>query len=344
MDDYTQTNNPRSLHAAEKIHKFPAWVAEEPVDTNDLVKKASAAFADTERRLLPIHTRGATFRSAVDLFANFNSYSMGVCERVKSAAVTFDLMDDLQPYLPAEEQEKSAAFEDTKYALDYIHGDRHVQALPISTPGMTYDSSRELTKMASNGQVHFLQLRAAAQDIVKAANTFEVDIPELIGMLGTERLPDLEKAANILENRGAMVSRDPSVDKAYKDLATQARAGADPEELMVKIASVDANSGMRYRYNPRGIAVLPSSVVYSGPPISLLEKAANAYAVTGDTEIPMEAFLAIPQEDLITQLSKEAGELVIDARSGGGMKMTDCLEKIASSDRKLVIQLAVKHG
>jgi hypothetical protein len=193
--DYTTDPNPRYLYVAELHHPFPEWVANAPVPSADqFTKKASAAFADPSRRLLPIADKVSTFHSVINLLADVTNFPDTAFDRVKEACDFFGISKDVAPYaeLFADRLEKSASSNAAavKFAIDEeINGETY-KLLPLSDAMDIEDAGFSLAKMASDNRIHFVHLVNAARRIVKAADDHNVTdkLPELILRVGSERL------------------------------------------------------------------------------------------------------------------------------------------------------------
>lgn len=315
--DYTTTNNPRFLYFAELHRPFPDWAANVPLPTAESFEKcAAAAFADPERRLLPIRDKVCTFHSAIDLFANVADYSPAVFERVKSACEFFGISDDVAPYADVfadsfEKQASEASLPAGRFAIDQeINGTRY-QLLPLNDAQDVRDSAHELAKMASESRIHFLTLFPAAQQIVKAAEELGVDgVPAMINRMGMERCSDMDKAASYIVGREKFAkSADAVTVKAeYEAIMAEAKDGTiTPWMCMQKIAALDDAVGIRCRYNEASPVMNPAEIVFNGPLVSEVEKAARHNVAIKDILIPLSVVRSIDINEASFKLSKTAG-------------------------------------
>jgi hypothetical protein len=317
MQDYTTLNNPRYLYFAELHRPFPNWVANTPTPNwEDFEKCASAAFADPDRRLLPIRDKVSTFHSAVDLFANVADYSSDVFERVKSACEFFKIQDDVAPYADvfADSLEKSASemvAPTGRFAIDQEIGGTHYRLLPLNDAQDVRDAAHELAKMASESRIHFLSLVPAAQQVVKAAAEFDVsDVLPMINRLGLERCADIDKAEINLQGREKFAkSLDQVVVKEeYASIITEAKSGSiTPWACMQKIAALDDAVGIRCRYNESSPVMNPSEIVFSGPLVREVEKAARLNVAIKDVLVPLSVVRGVSTDEATFKLSKSAG-------------------------------------
>ncbi len=315
--DYTTLNNPRFLYFAEMHRPFPDWAANAPLPNAESFEKcASAAFADPERRLLPIRDKVCTFHSALDLFANAADYSEEVFSRIKSACEFFQIEDDVAPYADVfadsfEKQASEASAPSGRYAIDQeINGTRY-QLLPLNDAQDVRDSAHELAKMASESRIHFLTLLPAAQEVVKAAEELGVEgVPALINRMGMERCADMDKAASYIMGREKFAKNADTVTvKAeYESIIADAKSGEiTPWLCMQKIAALDDAVGIRCRYNEASPVMNPAEIVFGGPLVSEVEKAARHNVAIKDVLVPLSVVRSINSDEASFKLSKTAG-------------------------------------
>jgi hypothetical protein len=315
--DYTTLNNPKFLYFAELHRPFPDWAANAPLPTAESFEKcAAAAFADPARRLLPVRDKVCTFHSAIDLFANVSNYSTDTFERVKAACAHFQIEEDVAPYASIfadsfEKQASDYAIPTGRFAIDQEINDTRYQLLPLNDAQDVRDSAHELAKMASESRIHFLSLVPAAQQIVKAAEELNVhDVPPLIDRMGLERCADLEKAARYIQGREKFAKQaDTVAAKAeYEEIITEAKAGTiTPWLCMQKIAALDDALGIRCRYNEASPVMNPSEIVFSGPLVREVEKAARCNVAIKDVLVPLSVVRSINFDEASFKLSKTAG-------------------------------------
>lgn len=314
--DYTTSNNPRFLYFAEMHLPVPAWVSKEPMPTASAFEKcAAAAFADQTRRLLPIRDKLSAFHSALEVFSNMDSYAEETFERVKSACEFYGIEADVAPYaeLFAEKMEKAAAADTPgtgKFAIDQEIGGVAYRILPLNDAEDVTSSASELAKMAAERRIHFLTMVPAAVEIAKAASHFGVkSLPYLVERFGYERLPDFAGARKGIEGRELLskTADQRAVKEAYEDALSEGESEIiSPSECMSKIASIDDAAGLRYRYF-RGAPVLTAAdIVFSGPLVSEVEKAAREYVAIREVLVPLAVIKSISTEEIDFKLTKEA--------------------------------------
>ena len=350
-EDYTTLNNPKFLYLAEMHHPFPDWVASAPVPTGaEFEKKAASAFADVERRLLPISTKSATFHSAINVFAKLEDFSDEVFGRVKQACAFYDIEKDVEPYvgLFVDEVEKSASLVEIpegRYAINTTAGGEDFKLLPLNDQQDVISSAFELAKMASDNRIHLLMLVPAAREVIKAATDHGVDIglPSIVSRFGEVRVADSEVATKLIEGREEFC-KDASIKeivaKDYQDAISL--IAEDPEEAMVKIATIDHAAGIVPNYRIDARVPTPFDIVFTGPLDSEVEKAARENVIVRGVLVPIDAARSIDLTEAEFKLSKEASASlsklrdVTDARD-----LSLAIENWAKDDQKTFLRLAV---
>ena len=318
--DYTTDHNPTYLYYADLHCPFPEWISGKPVPENGAFeKKASAAFADVRRRLLPITDKVSAFYSALNVMANSEEFDEAVMDRVKSACVSYGIESDVLPYadLFLDNMEKEAAADQPRggrFAIDTELGGKSIQLLPLDDVMDVVSSASDLVKMASERRIHYLQLLPACQEIVKAASEYGVKdrLPKLITAVGTDRMTDFEKAAKLIENREKHAKNDKEGarelgKREYADILTKGASGEySPEECIEKIATVDELLQIPYRYR-HGIGVpLPHEIIANDAAWSEIEKTASDHLLVDDIVIPLDAVKKVSDVAAEFRLSKEA--------------------------------------
>ncbi len=345
--DFTTDPNPRYLYVAELHHPFPDWVANSPVPSKaQFEKKASTAFADPARRLLPIADKVATFHSAINLFADLGSFPIESFDRVKEACEFFGIAAEVAPYadLFADRIEKSAAVDapPVNFAIDEKIGDNHFRLLPLADAMDVEEAGHQLAKMASDNRIHFIHFVNAARKIVKSAEDHNVlgVLPELVLRVGSERVHDLKKAAGLIGGRAACAKQgNPTeIHEAYLD----ALKSESPDEAMQKIAAIDTAAGIRHQYHAGARLPLPVDIVFNGPLVSEVEKVAREHAAIGNVLVPLNELKKVDRRALAFSLSKEAGEALIRVLddTNDATDVSLLVDSWVDDDRRTLLRLA----
>jgi len=344
-NDFTTDPNPRYLYVAELHHPFPAWVANAPIPSSEqFAKKANAAFADPERRLLPIADSVSTFHSAINLFADVSNFPDAAFDRIKEACEFFGIAAEVEPYAEvfASRIEKSATqAPHVEFALDEEIGGNSFRLLPLTDAYDVEDAGFQLAKMATDSRIHFIHFARAARKIVKAAEAKGVNnLPETILRVGVERVHNFTKAASILGNRAEAAKQgDPeAIQQAYMEALQE----TDPHAAVEKIAAIDTAAGISHRYYAGASLPLPTEIVFNGPLVSEVEKIAKAHAAVGNVLIPLAELKKVDRSALAFSLSKEAGEAIVRVLddTDDATDVSLLVDSWVDSDRRTLLRLA----
>lgn len=350
-EDFTSMNNPRFLYRAGLKHPFPDWVANEPMPAKeDFLNKSAAAFADPARRLLPICTPQAAFHSALNLMACPADFDEAAFERVKAACEQFQIEGDIAPYAQmfALDIEKSASVEapSVRFAIDTVVDGQEYRLLPMSDGDDLVESAFELAKMAAENRIPISMLVGAAREIVKTAEDLGVSaqLPRTVTWFGSERYPDADRAAKLLEGR-SLLCKDAS---ARETLEAEYAAAiddlvSDPDSAMEKIAALDYVAGISVPCRVAGPVPTPFDVVFGGPLVSEIEKAATENVLIRDVLVPLSAIQSIPDIEAEFKLSKSAASDLSIMRDGGdGRDISLVVAVWDDEDQKTLLRLAAQ--
>lgn len=349
--DYTHTNNPRSIHLAEMAAPFPDWIKGSPIPAKDgLQKLASVAFADRTNRLLPVHEKEAAFFSAIDYFANVDSYPESAFEAIKEACDHFGIGTDVAPYAEffAGVFEKRASDAEPsivpgKFAISTHLNGKDFRLLPLDDAYEISKSARDLATMVEENRIHYLMFVDAAREIVKAAAEAAVvhELPGLVVEAGVPRFEDLDKAATLLESRRSLCAAE--AFEAYADAIKEAAAGEiSADDCMRKIAATDSAIGLRYNYNPRRAVPLPHDIVFTGPSFSAVEKMARERVMVRGVPVPLQAVRNIDRIDAEFNLEKAAAASLLNLRDGGdAIPLSHAVSGWSEADQKMLLKLSI---
>ena len=346
-NDFTTDPNPRYLYIAELHHPFPAWVANAPVPSaSQFEKKASAAFADSARRLLPVVDKVSTFHSAINLFAEVSKFPASAFDRVKEACDFFGISEEVAPYAEvfADRFEKAASgpAPAVQFAIDETVGDHSYKLLPLGDAMDIEDAGIQLAKMASESRIHFIHLVKGARRVVSAAVDKGIMhlVPELVLRVGSERVHNMAKAAKLIAGREEYTKAATTIDvKAAYEEALQEE---DPDVAMQKIAAIDTVAGIRHQYAANAFLPLPSDIVFNGPLVAEVEKIAKEHAAIGNVLIPLTELKKVDKRALVFALSKSAGESIIrvldDTDDASDVSLL--VDSWVDDDRRTLLRLA----
>lgn len=357
MLDFTQTQNPLSINRAFFAVPAPDWVRAEPIPTAEQFKSASRqAFADPERRLLPLTSKLTTFYSALDFYGNIGNYPAGVEDRVKQACVHYRIAGEILPYLDVllQEQEKKAVKvveepESTlRFAIDEEHAGGPVRLLPINNPDEAAKSASDLAKMFGERRIHYITARRAALEIEKVAGEDSECLANLTPLL-EYRLPNLDRAAEKIESRAdyipAHLDKGAAMNAYRGAIAAAARQEISLEECVEKIAALDHSLHIDL-FDRRPEFLKPHEIVYSGITKLAAARAVKELVQVPDvTVIPLAAFKKIPRNQLLTTFGKAAADNFKSwVDTDDATLVSACLPSWSLEDRVSLTKLAIEHG
>lgn len=352
-NDFTTMNNPGFLYRAALLRPFPEWVENSPMpQKEEFEKKASTAFADPARRLLPICTKTAAFHSALNILAHPDNFDTDALGRVKEACAHYGIEQDILPYIDlfVEELEKSASDSEApegRFAIDDFVADEHYRLLPINNSDEVSESARDLAKMAADNRIHLLMLVPAAREIVKAAKDHGVTrLPDIVARYGYERHPDAEKSAKLIAGRENLCrdeSLRPVLASNYAEALAQVET--DPDGAMTKIAGIDDAAGIRVSHRQFSPVVNPYDIVFCGVLESEVEKCARQNVVVRDILIPLDEISKIDSTAAAFKLSKGAAESFSRLRDTDDARHLSLdIDTWDERDQRTLLRLAVDHA
>ena len=334
--DFTRTNNPTSLFKAASVHPFPEWADTSPIPhAAGLTKLANAAFADSAKRLLPIHTKAASFFSMVDFLDHPNDFGLATGERLKTACENFGIMDDMLPYLREADNSFIKSASSADFAIDVEIGKTPVKLFPLDSLENVREAVVGLTKMANERRLEYTMLRDASLRVMEKAADYREPVNTLLASFAVTRFTDPEKSASLIASRGATPYEQSQYNAVCSDLA----AGLDPEEAVTKIAAYD----IAFDHNNHlyaGTHLRPHDIVYCGERLDDLTKAASENVLVNGIAIPMSVLASIKTEDLEFGLSKSASAS-FDIKTDS-ISLADTIACWSAVDKKTLLHLSLE--
>jgi len=343
--DYTFTDNPRCLYAAAAANEFPEWVEKDGIPTREeLEGMAKQAFADTERRLLPMHTKTAAFYSAIDFFSRPDQFSDDVHERIKAACdmygITAEIPEYTQVFVDTIEKQASEYLDTdiSDFALDCELNGTEIRLFPIYNKSTIEDSIVSLNKMAHERRLPHPLVKSASEEIRKAASVYDVEVYGVPAQLEVDRFEDWEKAASLVQGRG----KDPVIQEAYDNLIKAGAEGTMPvDEILDSMQALDYSSGVVYNYtNPRFGERTPEEVVYCGESKEEAVKMAKENVLISGVAVPVKAWNEMSEQDVRTVLGGETADVLKCAfHVEDGMEASYAVSELSDEEQKNVLKL-----
>jgi len=267
--------------------KMPDFVKNaEPTPSESLATLPYSSFADEATRSFPMHTPADVYISATYLFGKSASIDLVVAQKLKQAAVMFDMAD--------------AYNEARSIGLAYSNG-----VLEKSADVDCYDWEIECNNFSARGSDQASLVRASDHFLAKVAQYSFDDREEIAAefllasrALGVDVSPDLKKYAaegyfnatafaNALEQRALIVKGNEKL-AMLDDIKAVANMD-DPSELELRKAAnflntFDNQYGVNRHYG-NGV-IDPHSAVWSSPEPIVIEQ--PAIVKIGNCEYPLE--------------------------------------------------------
>lgn len=321
--DFITDQNPTAIYAVgiQAGDNLPDYVKESAVlQVEDVADLADTAFADSRHRLHPIHTKAATYMSAVYL-AGEGKTDTKEFANVKRAAAFYGITDDVDAALVTlgdinTQTKAAAATQDMeKYALTFNieeGEDEAWTAYPVDTYLSVVKSATDVMEDWNRQRIPTDWLHTAAKVIVKRANDLGIthnELPARVWDIGTERVPDFDIALDVAETRKHAFAG--TNGEAYIEAVKSAANGTvDVDTAVNTWMELDATNGVDHRK-----CISPHAAFYSGPTIAEVEKVAADHVVIKDVMVPYDVVgkLAANKTAIHRMFNKEAAEKVFDA-------------------------------
>lgn len=316
--DFIKDQNPTALYEVgiKSGDKLPEYVKEASVLQEEDVKNlAPTAFADSVNRLFPVHTKAATYMSAVYL-AGQGLHGSHVYNRVKQAAEYFDIQADIDyaiSLLPSTTEKKASA-KPAEYAITFQMDEDNWTAYPINTELELQKAALDIARDWKDDHIPTDWFYTGARNIVKKANALGISrdlLPASVWNMGEERLVDFEHAAHEAIYRAS--DNENKNNEYIKTVKEAADGKISVEEAIDKWMYLDAQNNFNHH-----LYGAPHQAFYSGPKVSDIEKFAADHVVIEDVMVPMESILELMSNEGKTikrAFNKEAAEKVLTALS-----------------------------
>lgn len=350
--DFVTDQNPALFaHLADK-GLVPEYVMKSARVTSEETDPLSiVAFADPYNRRFPCHTKAACWQAAA-YFAGNNMEEEHVKENIVKMAAAHDISEDVTAVFEAfhEELTKAAASQPKeealmrKYAmtLDFegFQGRGVEEFYPVNSYSEVITAAEDATTDFHSARLPMMAMRKVACNIVDAANEFHVPVSELtpeIRNMGIKRLPDPFAASELIGIR-----KDAGVDVApYKAVldelgeAITKTASADDaielaDDVAAQIVKMDTQNGIVYNNRMPN----PYDLIFTGPALEELNKAAAQLVVIEGVRVPVADFLNLSDSTIEKTFSSKIGEVIKAAKADVAGDCT--IEKCASANEKML--------
>lgn len=347
--DFTKDQNPTALYEVgiKAGDSLPNYVKEASIlQEEDLVSLHDCAFADQANRLHPIHTKAATYMSAVYLAGEGKSDSKEF-QAVKAAASLFDIEDDIDAALSLLPQaEKSADTHELaheKYALSFqIEEEDTWKAYAINNEVEIAKAATEVVRDWNDGHIPTDWFFHAARNIVKAASVLNIphnEIPDKVWRFGEERLVDFDNVDYAIGERSRAGVSDVY---EYAQALKQASTGAiSVEQAIDTWMGLDAINNINHKR-----VTSPHEAFYSGAKVAYLQELSEKNIFVSDIMVPAEEFNKLASDNykaVRMAFRKEASDNIISIISEkDAAKVTAKIANLESNQRKQLLSLLLK--
>jgi hypothetical protein len=355
--DYTTDQNPRSIHFVQDQGITPEYIKSAAVPTKESVQgMPDTVFADPGKRLLPVHTKEATFFSAAYFFGSGDS-DPSVATRIEKAAAAFGITSDIVNVRNAfvfETKQASAV----PYALEVeMSKEAGVHSFyPLLTRDNVVDSASQMSRDYHEGRLPLELYRDAAVNTVKSAHELGIEdreLPKTVVQLGTPRTPDfqyaasrvsLSKSAGLINEEALPVYLDilQAAESEYNSISDFTEKDAAMTKWAEAMLDLDRACGIA-KYNE--IVVDPYSALFSGTSYADIDKAASETLFINDAAVPLAALQAIPSKDVHARFTKDESASILDwQKSASAYDINRELGLQSEAFHDELLRLAVKYG
>lgn len=349
--DFIRDQNPTALYEVgiRAGDSLPNYVKEASIlQEEELTHLADTAFADSIHRLHPIHTKAATFMSAVYL-AGAGAQGTSEFNTVKEAADFHGISADVEAAIQLlAVNEKSASEErlPVPHAITFeLHENETWTAYPMANDVQVVKAATDVVRDWNDGHIPTDWLFAAAKNIVKRATALDMyrnSIPDRIWALGEERLVDFSAAETAAETRKhAGVTDITEYEQAVKKAADGTISVAEAIDTWMYLDTTNNVNHKRY--------ISPHEAFYSGPKVSTVEKLAAENVIIENIMVPINAFTKLADNNgnmVRASFRKEAAENILSiadmlktASAKTASTASAKLSKLTLDQRKEVLNL-----
>jgi len=345
--DFTKDQNPTALYEVgiKAGDSLPDYVKEASIlQEEDLASLHDCAFADSTNRLHPIHTKSATYMSAVYLAGEAKLDSKEFAA-VKEAAALFDIEQDIDAAIALLPQSEKSAHElaTEKYALSFeIEEQDTWKAYAINNEVEVTKAATDAVRDWNDDHIPTDWFFHAARNIVKRASELNMDrndIPEKVWRFGEERLVDFDNVEYAIGERSRAGVEDVA---EYAQALKQASDG----EITVEQA-VDTWMGLDAANNVSHKRVTsPHEAFFSGAKVAYLQDLSEKNIFISDVMVPAVEFNKLASDNYkVVRMAfrKEAADNIINVLSEKDTAKTSAkIANLESNQQKQLLSLLLK--
>lgn len=353
IKDFTTDEALTFLPLLKEAAAIPDWL-ETAVEKEDVQHLPSVAFADSFRRHMPIHTKAATFLSAVGaLVYDYPSEtgwenrlkaacaSYGIVEEVKKAHAVLGVVGDPYHEKAAEETPKIA------YALELVPApdQEPLRFYPINSAEQVESSALKMAADMHQEKLPQSWFAEAADRFVKAASEFGLPItalPRTVRELAEDRLPSPEYLGEQIERRKKQAALAEDAVTIYREAV---QAVLDKEASALEAAHVwelaDRKLGIRYT----DTLACPVASFRSGMTRENFEKMAGSVVPVAGVTVPFNQLQLLQDAAVAAMLPQKIAAVVFQAKGApSGLKAAATLGALDEAEQLLVLELLTESA
>lgn len=320
MHDFVTDQNPVPIYDAAEMG-LPDYAQVEVMTSESLAHLPNSAFAESTKRLFPLHTKAAALLSAV-YFHGKQMSDRNVEAKINRAVNLFKIESDVEKFAAAR-QVKAAAATEGKFALTIAgvpgsDGEKKAHFYPINSRGEVVLSAEQVSSEYALGQIPCEWYHPAAREIIKAAKAFGVghdELPEAVWTDGEPRYPDFE-FAGVMANLRKEAGISEEALEIYHELIKSAEADykTNPDSLDSWIdlwVDLDRTNGVKYS---RLIADPYRAFYSAGQPEAEVEKMSKELVSIADVFVPAVVLASWSADRRAEIFDKTASSVIASAQ------------------------------
>lgn len=357
--DFVGNNNPTPVYETLRRldAELPDYCNRDIYAHDDIDQLSSVAFADRNRRELPIHEKAATWLSAVYFYSGASGEkSASIESNIQSASKVHGIQSDVEAIKKAFTETVNKQASETpriKYALAVDFGEGLQEFYPLNGVGAVFGSAEQIaTDMQDTERLMPKFARIACVNLVKEAKRLLLPLDELptsVVATGREALPDFEHAQVVASLR-KQASDDDRVS-IYQDLVEFAKQAYEENNSEAALEpALEAwellDKELNIKYSRRQIN--PYAAFFTGPSFDEIDKAAANVVLVEEVMIPKVVFDNLSDKAIEREFAGDTAVLLKQARDlskkGNPRHAEKVLEEATSKEaRQELLNVLVKE-
>lgn len=333
--DFTSDQNPRTLvRGVLAGATLPAYAEGDYPTASELHELKAAAFADPAKRLHPVHTKQATFMSALYVANVDADVPEAVVDNLRKAASVHDITQDVEPLLLQLQQNKKASTQNTTDIYALRDGDKAFYPL-----GTQFDLEKSAASIASDIRFQLLpvrHVRSACEALVKRARDMRYpldDLPPDILRYGIRIQPSLETLYKQAEWRERLTQ-----EPLYKQ-AVDVYAKTLDENTLCECAEAWHQLDDMHQVKAGNLTPPVLTCWCSGVTEEEVKEASRHTLWFGSEAVPSGVLTTVPLDTLKSWFGAETQEkmaAIHKAAQSHGFEASDLLDALSSDERAVL--------